>query len=1146
MNSSPEKISATPGHTVGRGVWWIGLLLVAGLGFTGLAVRGIITVLEREAEQNFKSGCDALQARVEERLHAHEQILRSGAGFFADTDGVSREEWHEFAERQKVNQTLPGIQGIGFARVVPPAQLAAHQRQIRAEGFPEYRIWPEGPRDVYSAIVFLEPFSGRNLRAFGYDMLSEPVRRAAMQQARDEDATVLSGKVALVQEDGHDVQTGTLMYAPVYRMGEARATVAERRAALTGWVYSPYRMCDLMEGVLDRPNLLEARHIHLQIFDGNLAAPAALLFDSGLGSRKLPEAATPMSRQTPVKAAGRNWLLRFVRSGGPGNGTDYSKAWLMGCGGVLSSLLLAGLVHSFYSTRVKAEVLARRLIKDLSQSEERWKYALEGAGDGVWDWNVGAGSVVFTKRWKQMLGHAESEVANRLGEWRKRVHPDDLPGVLELLDAHLADPAVAFVCEYRMKCKDGSWKWVLDRGHVVTRDGAQQATRMIGTLKDITARKQVAMEFARLSDVQRELLHLATKFVNVPLEAQDAAISESLALMGRLIGVDRAKMFAYDFAAGTFSNTLEWCAPGVASSIDDSQGVVIRENSDGTEQHRRGMQVSIANVTELPPASPLRQRLEARGVRSLVSQPLMHEGTCWGFISFENLGSERVWRPEEEALLGVLAELYANFEARHRMEVAARELQLRLTVANTAAQAAVSAKSLFLANMSHEIRTPLNAVLGYSQIMELECQDCPRGGRLSAINRSGEHLLTLITDLLEMVRSDSQPLPLTPEDFDFYRVLEDVRLMFMDQSEAPGLVVERSPELPQFIHSDQGKVRQILVNIVGNAFKFTRHGGVRMAACVVPGSAPAARLIAVDIEDHGCGIGEADLERIFEVFEQAEDGRRSGKGTGLGLPLSRRYARALGGDVTVTSRPGEGSCFRVTFALCEPTRSGGGSRQRPKVLGLAPQQAACHILVVDDDPANREMLAEMLTAVGFVVEVVVGGGQALQRLAAADAVDLVLMDRHMPEMDGYETLRLLRQRPGGGSLRVLMVTASGAAADRAPALAAGADGFISKPVWREELLAEIGRLTGVRYAYQQGAAVASAALQPADLAALPATLLHLLREALCCGDIRCLRELLAELAGTQPEMAARLAELVNSYAYERLDGLLEAVKGNEL
>ncbi len=1126
------------------GSWQAWLLLGFGLCFTGLACDLMMAVLDEEAEQDFKFACEALRARVEERLHAHEQILRSGAGFFAHRDEVDREEWHEFAKRQKVDQTLPGIQGIGFAKLVPREQLAAHLREIRDEGFSEYRIWPEGERDVYSSVVFLEPFSGRNLRAFGYDMLAEPVRRAAMEQARDEDATVLSGKVMLVQEDGQDVQTGTLMYAPVYRMGEARATLAERRAAIMGWVYSPYRMNDLMHGVLGRRESKDARQIHLKIFDGTEATPAALLYDSTPGSSKLPAAATLMCSKVSVRSAGHDWLLSFVRSTGPGGGTDYSKAWLVGCGGVLSSLLLAGLVHSLYSTRGKVEVLARRLTKDLSQSEERWKYALEGAGDGVWDWNMGAGKVVYTKSWKRLLGYAENELGEGLEEWNTRVHPDDKPGVLEQLNAHLADPSVAYVCEYRMRCKDGSWKWVLDRGCVVTRDGADQAERMIGTLKDISARRQVEIEFARLSVIQRELLRLATKFVNVPLEAQDAAINESLALMGRLIGVDRAKLFSYDFDAGTFSNTHEWCAPGVASTIGNSQAVAIDQISDATEGHRRGELVSTADADSLPAASLLRQKLKARGICSLVSQPLMHDGDCWGFMSFENLESKRKWTAEEEALLGVLAQLYANFEARRRMESEARELQLRLTDASVAAQAAVAAKSLFLANMSHEIRTPLNAILGYSQIMELDCRSCAKSGRLSAINRSGEHLLTLVTDLLELVRSDSQPLTLKPEDFDFYRVLEDVRLMFASLVGAPDLMLELSPNVPRFIHSDQGKIRQILVNLVGNAFKFTPKGSVRMAASVVAEAVSGTPLVAVDVEDSGCGIEEADLERIFEVFEQAEDGRRSGKGTGLGLPLSRRFARALGGDVTVTSRLGGGSCFRVTFGLRDASHDS-ESHHRSKVLELAPQQPECRILVVDDDPENRAMLVEMLVAAGFAVEVVASGAHALQRFEEGCGTDLVLLDRQMPGMDGYETLGHLRELPGGGSLRVLMVTAAGAAEDRAQALAAGVDGFISKPVWREDLLAEIGRLTGVRYVYHQ-VATATAPSDVISLASLPAELRHSLAVALRRGDIRRLREWLAELTATQPALAAQLSGLVNAYAYERLGALLDDVKGNNL
>jgi len=1133
---------------VGRRAWWALLPLGVGLLVTAWAVRAVRSALEREAAQTFNSGCDALEARVEVCLRAHEQVLRSAAAFFADSDGVSREEWHEFAERQKVSQRLPGIQGIGFVLLVPSAHLAAHVSSVRGEGFPGYRVWPEGARDIYSSVVFIEPFAERNLHDFGHDMLTEAVLRSAMEQARDEDATVLSGKTALVQEDARVPQIDTLMYAPVYRMGEPRATPAQRQAAIMGWVYSPYWMNDLLEGFLEHRNLAGAGHIDLQIYDGADATPAAMLYDSEGGSRAAPaRTPAPARRQTAIIAAGRLWLLSFAETGA---GPDDSTVWLVWGGGTLTSLLLASLVLSLITTHANAGALARRLNQDLRQSEERWKFALEGAGDGIWDWSVRGGDVYYSDRAKEMLGYAAAESSDTFDQWDSLVYPGDQAAVAAARDAHLADPNVAYACEFRMKCEDGSWKWILSRGQVVRRDVAGRPLRMIGTHKDVSERKQSEARIARLSAIQVELTHLASTFINVPVEEHDAAIDKSLAAMGRLIEVDRAKLFEYDFAAGIVRNTHEWCAPGETPQLGDLQEMSMASAPDWVAAHRRGEAVILSNVDVLPAASPLRRSLDAHGIRALIMLPLMQGGTCQGFLGFESLHSERIWRAEEEALLLVLAELYANFEAHSRMERGARELQLRLMEASTAAHAAAQAKGQFLANMSHEIRTPLNAILGYAQIMQHECRGCEYRDRLSGITRGGEHLLTLVTDLLDLVRSDARPLEPTLADFDFYRVLEDVRLMFVVHPDALGVSLELfcDPAVPRFVRSDPVKLRQTLVNLLGNALKFTDSGRVRLAASLLPGADPGALLIAVDVEDTGCGIEHDELEQIFDVFGQAEAGRRSGKGTGLGLPLSRRYARALGGDITVVSSPGQGSHFRLTFRAGLAHGDGDAQNSGRQVLRLVPGQASRRVLVVDDDAENRAMLAAMLSAVGFGVAITDSGPQALQQLQETGGIDLVLIDQRMPEMSGFETIRQMHERCAGRRPAVLMVTASACDEDKAQAFAVGADGFLSKPLRRGELFDEIGRLLELRYEYgllpaAAGASAASNELDAAAVACLPAAQRLLLARAVRSGDIRRMRELLGAIGREHAGLATQLGVLVNAYAYGRLSELLDVAEG---
>lgn len=225
------------------------LVLLAGLSAVGFAGYWVKLDIERDEYRRFAFYCEEIHLKIMARLDAHKQILLSGAAMFDASTEVTRKEWHIFVRRLRSDEHFSGIQGLGFSLWIPPAQLAAHHAQIRAEGFPDYQLRPEGQRDAYSSIIYLEPFSGRNLRAFGYDMYSEPVRRAAMQQARDTNKASLSGKVMLVQETDTERQAGTLMYVPVYRKNQPADTVEQRRNALLGWVYSPFRMNDLLNNL---------------------------------------------------------------------------------------------------------------------------------------------------------------------------------------------------------------------------------------------------------------------------------------------------------------------------------------------------------------------------------------------------------------------------------------------------------------------------------------------------------------------------------------------------------------------------------------------------------------------------------------------------------------------------------------------------------------------------------------------------------------------------------------------------------------------------------------------------------------------------------------------------------------------------------
>jgi signal transduction histidine kinase len=287
-------------------------VLIAGLIVTALSVLYTRNNIRKAAIQDFDYSCNELRIKIENRLHEHAQLLRSGEALFAVNDSVTREMWHIFFERSKTEQFLPGIQGFGFSKIIPPSQLEKHIQFFRKSGFPEYDVTPHGKREFYTSIIYLEPFSGRNLLAFGYDMYSEPVRRKAMEIARDSNIAMLSGKVTLVQETGEDLQAGVLMYKPIFRNGMPANTVEERRAAIKGWVYSPYRMKDLMSGIQGNQAFSKENLIRVRIYDEDSITDNALLYDSQDAGRWEENIKPNLTLQLPVEFNSKRWTLLFT------------------------------------------------------------------------------------------------------------------------------------------------------------------------------------------------------------------------------------------------------------------------------------------------------------------------------------------------------------------------------------------------------------------------------------------------------------------------------------------------------------------------------------------------------------------------------------------------------------------------------------------------------------------------------------------------------------------------------------------------------------------------------------------------------------------------------------------------------------------
>lgn len=340
--------------------------LIAGTLISVVVSIAIRLDIQQQAQARFAFAADQITLRIEERLYAYALMLRGSAGMFVSSEDVTRDDWNAYVNNLHLDENLVGIQGIGYSHVIPRHELPTHINAVRAEGFSDYSVNPPGDRDVYTSILYLEPFEGRNLRAFGFDMFSEPVRREAMSRARDLDQASLSGRVELVQELDTDIQAGTLLYVPIYQPGMPIDTIENRRNALTGWAYSPFRMSDLMTGLISDWTRVNMEAIGLRIYDRPQRRPETLLFSSdGLLSGSGTDRYL-LTRRLDIH--GRQWLLEFEQAVTAQN-TNYRQAWQALAAGLLLSTLLFSLLTSMARTRNRALEIADTLTRNIRQRE---------------------------------------------------------------------------------------------------------------------------------------------------------------------------------------------------------------------------------------------------------------------------------------------------------------------------------------------------------------------------------------------------------------------------------------------------------------------------------------------------------------------------------------------------------------------------------------------------------------------------------------------------------------------------------------------------------------------------------------------------------------------------------------------------------
>jgi PAS domain S-box-containing protein len=653
----------------------------------------------------------------------------------------------------------------------------------------------------------------------------------------------------------------------------------------------------------------------------------------------------------------------------------------------------------------------RRTEEELRVSRERFEVAMQGSRDGVWDWDLRTNQVYYNLRWKSMLGYQDHEIGNRFEEWEQRLHPDDRERALAAVRAYLDGLAPVYELEHRLRHKDGSYRWILARG-VALRDADGKPYRMAGSQTDITERKQ-----------------------------GEQALRDSEALYHSLVETLPLNVFRKDLQGRfTFGNQL-FC---------QSLGKPPEEFIGKTD-------------FDFYPAE-LAEKYRQDDRRVAEEKVILNEVEEHHKPSGEKIYVQVLKTPvydSREQVIGTQAIFWDVSDRRRAME--------EMRKAKEAAESANRAKSAFLANMSHEIRTPMNAIIGMTELVLETDLNAEQREYLDLVKKSADSLLAVINDILDFSKVEAGRLELDTIAFSLRDHLGDMLNTLAPRANQKGLELacHVAPQVPDHLLGDPVRLSQILVNLVGNALKFTQHGEVVVEVELVSGGvmrgegseatpatthhAPLTTHLHFTVRDTGIGVPEDKREVIFDPFTQADSSTtRQYGGTGLGLAIVRRLVEMMGGRIWVESEAGKGSAFHFTAQL--------GVQETPAARS-APVEAASiqgmPVLVVDDNATNRRILEEILEHWQMKPTSAESGPQALEILLQAarsgEPIPLALLDVQMPGMDGYMLAERIRQQPEITGTTLLVLTSSAQSGESARRQELKINGLLNKPIKQADL-----------------------------------------------------------------------------------------------
>lgn len=837
---------------------------------------------------------------------------------------------------------------------------------------------------------------------------------------------------------------------------------------------------------------------------------------------------------------------------------------------------------------------------DLQASQRRYQTLAEASPVCIFHDNADGNCFYINQRWSEITGLPQSSALGK-GRW-EIIHPDDRDRVFATWK-EAVDYKKKYYCEHRFLGAEGKVIWVISQALAEYNENGS-VNSYIGTITDITERKEAEVALRESAERERAISQVIQNMrQTLDLESIFATTTKELR---QVLNCDRVVVYRFNpdwsgefvaesvgapwigvisknknnpsFVGDTLSN--ESCVVQMLDSDDEQIVDTYLQETQGGAYSRGVSFLCVPDIYQAGFDSCYINFLEGCQARAYITVPIFCGNKIWGLLaSYQNSGP-RHWK---------IGEINIVVQIGNHLGVALQQAQLlsqtqnqseALQKAAIAADAANRAKSEFLANMSHELRTPLNAILGFTQIMSRDKSILSEQQQnVEIINRAGEHLLNLINDILEMSKIEAGRTTLNVTSFDLFALLNHLQEMLHFRATSKGLqlIFECDPTLRRYIQTDSSKLRQVLLNLLGNAIKFTEIGSVILKVRLdIDEPEPTAQrssqqcddqsqipcqFLVFDVIDTGAGISPEEMNLLFEAFGQTETGRKSQQGTGLGLAISRKYIKLMGGDISVDSIIGMGSTFSfyIPVELSSPQEVTPTTNYR-QVTGLAPHQPEYRILVVDDANESRLLLVKSLSSLGFVVREAVNGVEAVASWESWKP-HLIFMDIRMPVLDGYEATKIIKNKqsqlkvsyqenqlestPSQFSIAnfqtvIIALSANVFEEDRKAMINSGCDDFINKPFREEVLLEKLKYYLGLEYTYQEENPQKSTDNQTTSqkisalLSQMPGEWLQKLHHAAAQGSDDIISELLEEIPETQALLADFLTDLNHDFQFETI------------